>query len=412
MPPEQPEDDFSDDEALLANMGLPVASPQRPAIFKAFATNKAPKGDVDDLPLDAAAAPSVGALEDAAPANVPLEPATLVSSENAPSLPPPAAPSSDTQTYAARDTQTYASFRSLLGLPPGGQPEPIDLPEVDPMHVISGAMLMEAQRRREAGVKPSDATETAVRGSGGDGGPATCGAAPPAKVATAALRRGALKEPSAAEEEGDGLGDGLDEIELAPGGSRDVTKSPQHHRLKMDNFVDGDDDDDDVEDVEEVEGEWVDVGQESTGSSPQGPPPPPAERGDAAAPSAAAMSTGSSGPVASPAQTGEVTLATGGGGGDGRSGSGGGDGEGGGEGGGDAVSPFRIDPSFDYDAVPITQRFSVERALVEGEYYDRLLQEATSPTVRVARSSDSGSGAPPPRPRPRAEPAEELAEVS
>jgi len=45
------------------------------------------------------------------------------------------------------------------------------------------------------------------------------------------------------------------------------------------------------------------------------------------------------------------------------------------------VAPFALDPEFDYDATPVgnTQRFSVARALVEGEYYDRLLHEATSP---------------------------------
>jgi hypothetical protein len=34
------------------------------------------------------------------------------------------------------------------------------------------------------------------------------------------------------------------------------------------------------------------------------------------------------------------------------------------------VEPFSIDPDFDYDAVQLTVRFSVERARVEGEFYD------------------------------------------
>jgi hypothetical protein len=36
------------------------------------------------------------------------------------------------------------------------------------------------------------------------------------------------------------------------------------------------------------------------------------------------------------------------------------------------VEPFFIDPNFDYDAVELTVRFSVERARIEGEYYDVL----------------------------------------
>ena len=35
------------------------------------------------------------------------------------------------------------------------------------------------------------------------------------------------------------------------------------------------------------------------------------------------------------------------------------------------VTPFALDPEFDYDSIPHTERFSVARALVEGEYYDR-----------------------------------------
>jgi hypothetical protein len=38
----------------------------------------------------------------------------------------------------------------------------------------------------------------------------------------------------------------------------------------------------------------------------------------------------------------------------------------------EAVMPFQLDPDFDYDApVPNSERFSVARALVEGEFYDR-----------------------------------------
>lgn len=37
--------------------------------------------------------------------------------------------------------------------------------------------------------------------------------------------------------------DGLDEETLAPGGGRDVTKSPQHHKVHLDNFVDDEEED-------------------------------------------------------------------------------------------------------------------------------------------------------------------------
>ena len=52
----------------------------------------------------------------------------------------------------------------------------------------------------------------------------------------------------------------------------------------------------------------------------------------------------------------------------------------------DEVAPFALDPDFDYDRPrPNTERFTVARALVEGEYYDRLIEEATSPSRVHAR---------------------------
>ena len=37
----------------------------------------------------------------------------------------------------------------------------------------------------------------------------------------------------------------------------------------------------------------------------------------------------------------------------------------------EAVVPFSLDPTFDYENVKLTERFNVERALKEGEYYDK-----------------------------------------
>ena len=60
----------------------------------------------------------------------------------------------------------------------------------------------------------------------------------------------------------------------------------------------------------------------------------------------------------------------------------------------DAVAPFSLDPSFDYDApVENTTRFSVARALEEGEYYDRLMQEAVSPSKERTMMNPSGAPA-------------------
>ena len=37
----------------------------------------------------------------------------------------------------------------------------------------------------------------------------------------------------------------------------------------------------------------------------------------------------------------------------------------------DGVTPFALDPDFDYDNIQQTERFSVARALTDGEFYDR-----------------------------------------
>ena len=115
------------------------------------------------------------------------------------------------------------------------------------------------------------------------------------------------------------------------------------------------------------EGEWVDVGAESTGGSPPPAQPPDEPRTPPAAQpppriAAAAASDTQPAMVASAASDLAPTA------------------------GGDTVAPFALDPNFDYDApIENTPRFSVARALVEGEYYDQLLQQATSPS-RIQRS--------------------------
>jgi len=36
----------------------------------------------------------------------------------------------------------------------------------------------------------------------------------------------------------------------------------------------------------------------------------------------------------------------------------------------DAIAPFSLDPDFDYENVQLSERFTIERALREGEFYD------------------------------------------
>ena len=72
------------------------------------------------------------------------------------------------------------------------------------------------------------------------------------------------------------LGDGLDELDsldLQPGGTRDVTRSPQHHKLQLDNFV-GDEDEEEV--VVPGGAEETSSGGSAQSGAPPPPPPPPA----------------------------------------------------------------------------------------------------------------------------------------
>ena len=144
--------------------------------------------------------------------------------------------------------------------------------------------------------------------------------------------------------------------------------------------------DDDDSDVSEEEGEWLDVGNESTGPTPPKDNKPSAAEAspEAAAskpvpkkpePSLASFEPPSPKLLPMPRTTPPMSPIAG-------------------AKKEDAVAPFSLDPSFDYDApVENTTRFSVARALEEGEYYDRLMQEAVSPSKERTMMNPSGAPA-------------------
>jgi hypothetical protein len=77
--------------------------------------------------------------------------------------------------------------------------------------------------------------------------------------------------PAATSDDDELLGDGLDEHDLQAGGTRDVTKSPQHHKLQLDNYVG-------EEEEEDIEADDVDDPSSNNGAAPPAraaPPPPP-----------------------------------------------------------------------------------------------------------------------------------------
>ena len=280
------------------------------------------------------------------------------------------------------DAQSYEEFRKSLGLPSSviGGPAPIALGSepFDRMAAVYGGVLMkfatdpEARASMEAILaldREAHDTLDVSESTGGSGSPST----PPGPRSNKVVDLEELDE------------DGVAGITLAPGGQRDITKSPKHHELKLDNWAPAEDDADDVSDLDE--GEWVDVGGESTGASPT-----PTAKLDAAPPALQGLPAQPQ-PLVAPVpqvppppqvdpfhpkqlppppklieqqQQRERQQQQQQQGGDG--------------GGAAAVEPFTLDPNFDYDApVPHVERFSVARALREGEYYDRLCQEAVSP---------------------------------
>ena len=243
-----------------------------------------------------------------------------------------------------KDMQSYADFREMLRLTPSDDPMPIALPDVeDKMAVVHGACLMmevKRQQQQQQQQQAAPASPTVVRTHAG------------------------------AEE--DDL-EGLATTTLAPGATRDITKSPKHHRLHMDNFV-GEDAADDVSDMSEGEGEWVDVGDESTGPSPTPAQQqqrlqeqPPRQHGEQQQEQAETQEQEQEqgNDVVVAAATLESDAAANADADDGAT----------------PVAPFALDPDWDYDApVKRHEKFSVARALLEGEYYDKLLEEAASPS--------------------------------
>ena len=157
-------------------------------------------------------------------------------------------------------------------------------------------------------------------------------AADRAAASAAALTALAKSAPAQGEDDDGELG--LDLLELDMGGTRGVTRSPQHHKLQMDNFVpdEADDDDDNNGSPTSSAGDsWVDVGKES-------PPPPAAACVDPASGCLAADAAAAAAPLTPTRPTddpasanapapAENTLP---------------EGE-------EAVEPFSLDSSFDYE---------------------------------------------------------------
>jgi hypothetical protein len=341
---------------------------------------------------------------------------------------PPAIPATAGATpghgATAGASQSYEEFRTSLNMPPScsEEPMPTPLPAFDPMAAVCGAMIMDASRRRAA--RAQAAEDAAAR--------ATQQQAQASTAASLARSEADCDELC-----------GLESIELAPGATRDVTKSPQHHRLKLDNFVGSESESEEEEgvdggraagalggsappniggevvsptapalaiagaqptplarppvdaraalaaaaaaseddaDVSEEEGEWVDEADAPPASGMDSPTSPATSAefewvGSSSASSTSQSSTpqatGSSptskepSPAAKPPvpplpQVAHMAPTVG-------------SSEGAfveGEREEEAVVAFALDPDYDYDRVAHTERFSVARARVEGEFYD------------------------------------------
>ena len=420
--------DEDDDESLLLSLGLAAAAPRQPKRLQHGVESGAP------APTDAPGPEATASLQlcgvpetttsDIGEAAVLPDPDVRSGQELIQDPThldePPQAPA-----YEGRE-QTYDEFRQLLRLPPsiGGVPLTIPMPPIDGMMAVTGAMVMDAKRRRDAAANEP---------------PQLPLPAPP-------LPRPTPSSTARVDDGSDDDLDGIDALELEPGGTRDITKSPQHHRLQLDSWIPDDDDSEDEshretdgaadastakasadscttaaasaasgtftaadqaatassraparlvgktldtrgahaaatafgaaeEDVSEEEGEWeggADAdgdGQTARATSPGEPRPaggarglpPPRPAGDAPTPrdteeitldAETERASRAMPPPALPASPpASVTLVMP-------------EGE-------EEVTPFALDPEFDYDSIPHTERFSVARALVEGEYYDR-----------------------------------------
>lgn len=367
--------ELSSADDLLDQMGLDARADSKTAF-------RMPKRiDADDEKAPEAAAPP-SAVDEVPPPAAPAA-APLAEKYAAPRI--EAKKNHDQELGDSGHETSYEEFCKMLKLPCNGTPQILPLPKLDPADrlnaVYGGTLMREAAKLKEA------KAATAAQTKGGGGASAAASSSPgasrsslaaPKKIsssaaAAAAATGGAIVADLDADDDLEGLDEGLDESTLEAGGTRDICKSPQHHRLKMDNFVDDEAEDEEAGeaprgDSDEEEGEWVDVGNESTGSSPQGavapsdaaaaaarPPPPAADsapRADAAAAAEPSSPLAPTGVAPSSANAAENE---------------------------DACTPFSLDPDFDYDApVAPSERFSVARALVEGEYYDKLLSEVAS----------------------------------
>ena len=248
------DDEQDDDETLLEDLGLPPLPPRPTA-------RPTPAVLADNLSFAPATPPErASVVADAAPPSVPADdmaPAGEAASDwipnpdSNPNWMPASAASAiypvRTDQYDGRE-QTYDDFRRLLGLPPsvGGAPVAIPLPLIDGMAAASGAMIMDAKRRRDEAAQLQAVLPVPHS-------PTT----PPARASIA----------KANDDDDDDL-DGIEALEIAPGSTRDVTKSPQHHKLQLDswipNAVEDEEEDDDEEEEEEGE-EEEEEGKEEEG---------------------------------------------------------------------------------------------------------------------------------------------------
>ena len=133
--------------------------------------------------------------------------------------------------------QDYEQFRRMLSLPPtvDGAPSLISLPPTDAEAIATGAMVLAAYkaemvRRSNAPVCSGTHIEQAGEFDHAVG------------TKTGSVT-GAIQ---CSEDELDEEMEELD-LDLVPGGMRDVTRSPQHHKLQMDNFVDDEEDEEEEE---------------------------------------------------------------------------------------------------------------------------------------------------------------------
>jgi len=295
-------DEDNDDETLLEDLGLPPLPPRptarpTPALVDNLSIASAAHEERASLVADAAP-PSVPADEMApageaaspAEGTAPIEPADWIPNPNLnPNWMPASAASSIlpaqagihhiADQYDGRE-QTYDDFRRLLGLPPsvGGAPVAIPLPPIDGMAAASGAMIMDAKRRRDEAAQLQAVLPV------------------PHSPTTQPARASVAKEN---DDDDDDL-DGIEALEIAPGSTRDVTKSPQHHKLQLDSWIpnadeDEEDEGDDVEEEEEEEeeGKEEEGGGKAHVASHEAPPEGAADAGAAArAGEGAAPSTG------------------------------------------------------------------------------------------------------------------------